>query len=98
VRYVHLLGIDQPVAVLDSRFPEARVLHYNWRGWPRRVAGRTGARRMWSSGGAGRLPGRRARGCTCDRSRRPAGARRRRASHQRRRSLSPRRRSADCYL
>jgi RHS repeat-associated protein len=31
VRYVHLLGIDQPVAVLDSRFP-ARVLHYNWRG------------------------------------------------------------------
>jgi RHS repeat-associated protein len=32
VRYVHLLGIDQPVAVLDSRFPDARVLHYNWRG------------------------------------------------------------------
>jgi hypothetical protein len=32
VRYVHALGIDAPVAVLDNRFSDARVLHYNWRG------------------------------------------------------------------
>ena len=32
IRYVHALGIDAPVAVLDSRFTDARVLHYNWRG------------------------------------------------------------------
>jgi RHS repeat-associated protein len=32
IRYVHMLGIDAPVAILDSRFSDARVLHYNWRG------------------------------------------------------------------
>ena len=32
VRYVHALGLDAPVAVLDNRFSDARVLHYNWRG------------------------------------------------------------------
>ena len=32
VRYVHLLGIDAPVAILDNRFSDARVIHYNWRG------------------------------------------------------------------
>ena len=32
VRYVHLLGIDAPVAILDNRFADARVIHYNWRG------------------------------------------------------------------
>lgn len=32
VRYVHLLGIDAPVAILDGRFSDARVIHYNWRG------------------------------------------------------------------
>ncbi len=32
VRYVHLVGMDAPVAILDSRFSDARVIHYNWRG------------------------------------------------------------------
>jgi len=32
VRYVHLLGLDAPVAILDNRFTDARVIHYNWRG------------------------------------------------------------------
>lgn len=32
VRYVHLLGIDAPAAILDNRFTDARVIHYNWRG------------------------------------------------------------------
>jgi len=32
VRYVHLLGLDAPVAILDDRFTDARVIHYNWRG------------------------------------------------------------------
>src|SRR5574341_185090 len=30
--YIHLLGMDAPVAVLDNRYTDARVLHYNWRG------------------------------------------------------------------
>jgi RHS repeat-associated protein len=32
VRYVHLVGMDAPVAILDNRFSDARVIHYNWRG------------------------------------------------------------------
>src|SRR5213075_3201432 len=32
VRYVHGLGLDAPVAILDNRFTDARVIHYNWRG------------------------------------------------------------------
>jgi RHS repeat-associated protein len=32
VRYVHLVGMDAPVAILDARFSDARVIHYNWRG------------------------------------------------------------------
>jgi RHS repeat-associated protein len=43
VRYVHLLGMDAPVAVLDNRFTNARVLHYNWRGLAEASSWTTGA-------------------------------------------------------
>jgi len=32
IGYVHLVGMDAPVAILDGRFSDARVIHYNWRG------------------------------------------------------------------
>ena len=37
VRYVHLVGIDAPVAILDSRFSDARVIHIQLAGLSRDV-------------------------------------------------------------